>query len=155
MTPRHKEGPPLKKGGSFFCNEFSPFLSHSRSLCFRLPDKADICLSFPINAGILWEKPRWRFSHEKGGAHLINTQTMPHGDIAGPQPSLPVGICSEVFPSISELSSVHPIPLFPLFIPLRVLMGPGSGHLSTVWRIFSWGKSGYELNAPPVRFGFV
>lgn len=48
MTPRHKEGPPLKKDCTFLCNEFSHFLSHAHSLCFSLPDKADICLGFPI-----------------------------------------------------------------------------------------------------------
>lgn len=50
------------------------YLTHTA--CFCLPDKADICLSFPINAGVLWEKPRWHVQSQERGCHQITTRRL-------------------------------------------------------------------------------
>lgn len=132
------------------------YLTHTA--CFRLPDKPDICLSFPINAGVRWEKSRWHVqSQERGCPPDNNMRAMPHRD----SPSLQWGSAARLCLPTSELSSTHPTPLFLLLIPSHVacgvdcvLVGLGSARWSTAWSIFSSGKPGWGLNAPPVRVGF-
>lgn len=71
MTPDTRRALHWRKTALSSLMSFHPsYLTHTA--CFRLPDKADICPGFPINAGVLWEKnPGGTFSHEKGGAHQI------------------------------------------------------------------------------------
>lgn len=164
MTPRHKESPPLQKDGTFFCNEFAPFLSLSSSLSqsFWL----SWCLP-QLSCELLESMEKTQ------GTHSVMRKDVPtqweHSDYtwwrhsSARCPFFWKDSSARLLPrplrNWAQLLQLHSLPDPTPDCPwacgfICVLMRHGNGPLATGWSIFSSCKSGYELKAPPVGSGF-